>query len=319
MKRRVTLALLLGAASASAVSAEPGHSRAAVMPATALDVASVLDKGGGEDRRVKDRLGALAEEGSHLHELLLLRGRAYVKMARAGLLPVGGGVDALVRHASRLSRLRRALASDLARERAISEERIALSRRAETLDERRAVLEAEHAALARSHTAIAAAEEREAAFRRAFLGGGAPHTAVYGGDLDPVDHGEVSGGFGAQKGRLPFPIEGRVEIRPARRAGSDGPGLEMGAAAGATVRAVFPGRVAFADLYGDYGHAVIVDHGSGYYTVSGDLSAIAVRVGDELSSGDRLGTVGSGKRGPALYFEVRSGKATLDPGPWFGI
>jgi septal ring factor EnvC (AmiA/AmiB activator) len=189
------------------------------------------------------------------------------------------------------------------------------------LDDRRSVLESEHAALARSHVAIAAAEDRESAFRRAFLGSheAVRHTAVYGSGFGPVDPSDVSAGFGGQKGRLPFPIEGRVEIRPARLPSADGPGLEMVAAEGAVVRAVYPGRVAFADAYADYGSAVILDHGAGFYTVSGNLAGTDVKVGDQLGAGDRLGTVGAGPHGVALYFEIRRGTTTVNPAPWFGI
>lgn len=291
------------------------------MPATAGDVATVLERVGVEDRHAAERLTELGAEGVRLHALMLARGRTYVKLARAGLLPLGGGLEALVDHASQLERLRRSLARDLDRERAISEERVSLSKKRVSLEERRGLLESEHAALARSHTAILAAEERESAFRHAFLGGreSVRHTAVYGSGVGPLDPGELSAGFASLKGRLPFPIEGRVEIRPAQLPGGDGPGLQMVASPGAVVRAVYPGRVAFADTYAEYGRAVIVDHGSGYYTVSGNLSGTEVKVGDELGAGDRVGTVGTGAHGPILYFEVRRGTETINPAPWFGI
>jgi septal ring factor EnvC (AmiA/AmiB activator) len=129
------------------------------------------------------------------------------------------------------------------------------------------------------------------------------------------------------KGRLPFPIAGRAEIRGVRRQGASGPGLEMSAPVGTPVRAVFSGRVAFADRYDPFGQIVILDHGNHYYTLMGDLGSIEVRVGDDLSSGAKIGTVG--RRGgsddapkgggSALYFEVRHGSNTIDPGPWLGL
>ncbi len=290
------------------------------MPATADDVESVLDRVGAEDKKVSDRMSELSAEAARVHTLLILRARSYVRLARAGLLPVGGGLDALVDHASRVERLRQALARDLDRERRISTERIELAKRRESLEDRRAVLESEHAALARSHVAIAAAEERESAFRSAFLTSHelVRHTAVYGSLLGPADPSDAPGDFASLKGRLPFPIEGRVEIRPAH-GGRAGPRLEMVAALGAAVHAVYPGRVAFADTYADYGRAVIIDHGSGYYTVSGNLSSIDVEVGSELRTGDRIGRVGTGDRGPVLFFEIRHGAETVNAAPWFGI
>jgi septal ring factor EnvC (AmiA/AmiB activator) len=85
------------------------------------------------------------------------------------------------------------------------------------------------------------------------------------------------------------------------------------------VRAVFAGRIAFADRYGAYGRLVIVDHGDHYYSVSGNLAGIDVKVGDEVSAGERLGSVGDEGRGPMLYFEIRHGTDTVPPTPWLGL
>jgi septal ring factor EnvC (AmiA/AmiB activator) len=111
----------------------------------------------------------------------------------------------------------------------------------------------------------------------------------------------------------------------------------MSAPAGTAVRAVFAGRVAFADRYDPFGQLVILDHGGHYYTLMGDLSSIDVRVGDDLSAGAKVGAVGlatadesaatdgsnakghSRARAPALYFELRHGTTALEPGPWLGL
>ena len=85
------------------------------------------------------------------------------------------------------------------------------------------------------------------------------------------------------------------------------------------MRAVFPGRVAFADSYSDYGSTVIVDHGARHYTVSASLGTLDVKVGDEVSAGERIGSVGSGASGALLYFEVRVGTETVDPAEWLGL
>ena len=322
MARRLALLLVL---TSSAAFGLPGPEGPPVgdpaRPAKATDVQALLEQLGAEDRRAEEQLAHLEKEARGLHALLLARGRSYAKMARAGLLPVGGGLEGLVEHASRLERLRRAVSRDLERERAIAAERITLSKRRAALGDRRALLETEHAALARSHTAILAAEDREEAFRRAFLGGtgSTDHTAVYGAGVGSLEQDQLAAGFGALRGRLPFPIEGRVEIRPTRWPGAEGPGLEMRAHEGSVVRAVYPGRVAFADQYADYGNAVIVDHGGGFFTVSGNLGGIDVKVGDDLRAGEPLGRTGATPRGALLYFELRRGKETLNPSSWFGI
>lgn len=87
-----------------------------------------------------------------------------------------------------------------------------------------------------------------------------------------------------------------------------------------SVRAVFGGRVAFADEYADYGRTVILDHGEGYYTVSANLGVIEVKVGEDVAAGARLGALGAGVAGRGeLYFEVRRGNDTLSPTEWFGL
>jgi septal ring factor EnvC (AmiA/AmiB activator) len=141
---------------------------------------------------------------------------------------------------------------------------------------------------------------------------------VYGA-LGPADPVEVSAGFRAARGRLPFPIAGRAEVKSARRSGAEGPGLEMRAPLGTQVRAVYPGRVAFADTYAEYGKTVIVDHGGRYYTVSANLGSIDVSAGDLVEVNTRLGTVGDVGRGALVYVEIRLGTETLDPAEWFGL
>lgn len=300
---------------------EPEPAAAPVaLPATPEGIEEALDKLDRQRRRAKTELRELGRKSKLVHRRAILRGRAYVRVARAGLLPIGGGFEALVEHASRLERLRRALERDVEMEHKLDARRVALGKRLDAIEERRVPLEADQRAIARARTALLAERDRTLAFKRAFesSGPGAP-TAIYGAQLGPRDPSELSDGFASMKGRLPFPVPGRTEIHPAQRRAADGPGLEMRAPLGSPVRAVYPGRVAFADDYADYGKTVIVDEGDSYYTVSANLSEISVQVGDDVSEGTRLGTVGNTGSGPALYFEIRRGADTIDPSSWFGI
>jgi septal ring factor EnvC (AmiA/AmiB activator) len=272
------------------------------------------------DRReaeTKQQLEALTRDSEVLRARTLARGRAYARLARAGLLPVGGGFDAFVEHAARLERLHRSLARDLSQERQTFERRSALTKQLAAITARRGPLVAEQRTLSEAHTALLAARDRDQAFERAFTGSAFDdHTAVYGAPAGALS--ATSSGFASLKGSLPFPLSGRSEIRSARR-GSSGPGLTMRAPAGSAVRAVFPARVAFADSYADYGATVILDHGGGYYTVSANLGEIEVKVGDDVKGGARIATLGGGSTGSMLYFEVRIGQETADPAEWFGI
>jgi murein DD-endopeptidase MepM/ murein hydrolase activator NlpD len=288
------------------------------------------DLGGDAERRLGEltrrtqagnaELARLGKDSDAAHARTVTRGRVYVRLAKFGLLPVGGGFEALVDHAVRLERLRNAIGRDVKLERELNARRIALGKQMLEIEARRATLETEVQAMSAAQNALLSEQDRADAFARAFSGGvGSAHTAVYGAGVGPSDSTAASGGFGSLKGRLPFPITGRSEIRTAQRAGSEGPGLEMFAPSGSVVRAVHAGRVAFADSYAAYGRTVILDHGGGYYTVSANLGTIDVKVGDDLPFGSRLGTVGAVDGTPRLYFEIRAGTATVPPTAWFGI
>ena len=95
-------------------------------------------------------------------------------------------------------------------------------------------------------------------------------------------------------------------------------GVEYQAPHGAPVRAVANGRVRFADWFRGFGRLVILDHGDGYFSVSGHLSEMAVEVGDLVGPGDVIGAVGDtgSLSGPRLYFEIRHGSVPLDPRDW---
>jgi septal ring factor EnvC (AmiA/AmiB activator) len=269
-----------------------------------------------EERTLSTRLAEIAKELTLVERRILARGRGYVRLTRTGLLPIGDGFEALVDHAARLERLHHGLESDLQRQKVLTAERLEVAKRLEMARIRVGTLEEEQRLLARAEDALRSQDERERAFTQAFELGG--HTAVYGA-VGPADPSVAAEGLAALRGRLPFPIAGRSEIRSSRRVSSDGPGLEMRAPFGTVVRSVFAGRVAFADTYADYGKTVILDHGRRHYTVSANLDAIDVAVGDEVAAGERLGSVGDTGTGPRLYFEIRVGKDTVDPSDWFGI
>ncbi len=95
-------------------------------------------------------------------------------------------------------------------------------------------------------------------------------------------------------------------------------GVVFDAPAGLPVRAVAAGRVRYAGWFQGYGRLVILEHGSGYYTVSGHLAELRVGVGDGVERGAQIGSVGDtgSLSGPRLYFEIRRGAEPLDPREW---
>lgn len=289
-------------------------------PAPATEVDRQLDELTRLERELKKELGELGRMDERARATTIARSRAYVRLARAGLLPVGGGFKELVDHATRVERLHRALGRDVELEKKLAERRIEIGKKLDAVSAKRAPLEVQQRALSQARDALLEAQDRALAFQRAFSSSGVgSHTAVYGAGVGPLDPSEIASGFASMKGRLPFPLPGRAELKSARRPGGGGPGIEMRAPRGTPVRAVYAGRVAFADEYAAYGKTVIVDHGDSFYTVSANLSDIMVKASDEVTTGTRIGSVGDMGRGALLYFEIRRGTDTVDPAEWFGI
>jgi murein DD-endopeptidase MepM/ murein hydrolase activator NlpD len=277
-----------------------------------------LDAEEGNDKREIDALGARIAEA---HARVIARGRAFYRATRAGMLPIGGGFDALVEHAMRVERMRHAVTADLAAERELRGRAVELVHTLERVARDRTALATQRTAMDAERVALEDESRRQQAFDRAFetSTGATDYVAVYGGGGGASADLSVPAGFAASRGRLLFPVAGRAEARAAHREGTNGPGLEILAPAGSVVRSVYAGRVAFADRYGPYGRIVIVDHGDHYYSVSGNLGSADVRVGDEVTPGERLGTVGDDGQGAMLYFEIRHGTETLPPGAWLGL
>jgi murein DD-endopeptidase MepM/ murein hydrolase activator NlpD len=93
-------------------------------------------------------------------------------------------------------------------------------------------------------------------------------------------------------------------------------GLDYPAPARTPVSASAGGRVTFAGWStGGWGYLVTVVHGGGTRTLYAHLSSVAVRVGQRVAAGQRVGRVGSSGHatGPHLHFEVWLRGAAVDP------
>jgi len=131
-------------------------------------------------------------------------------------------------------------------------------------------------------------------------------------------------GFGALKGRLPWPTEGRIvtgygaQVHPRFGTRTFRNGVDIEAAVGRDVLAVHAGHVIYTGWFKGYGNLIIVDHGNEYYTLYAHIADIEAKEGDDVRQGQRIGTVGDtgSLAGPRLYFEVRYQGKPQDPEQW---
>ncbi|WP_234287062.1 MULTISPECIES: peptidoglycan DD-metalloendopeptidase family protein [Halomonadaceae] len=120
------------------------------------------------------------------------------------------------------------------------------------------------------------------------------------------------------RGDLPWPVQGNVTSNYRRGDGVHYNGILIEAREGTPVQAVHAGRVVFADWMRGFGNLLIIDHGDNVMTLYAHLQQFGTGVGQAVSRGDTLGTVGKsgGHTTPALYFEVRRNGDPIDPQAW---
>jgi murein hydrolase activator len=134
----------------------------------------------------------------------------------------------------------------------------------------------------------------------------------------------AEGGFAAQKGRLPWPVIGHLEMTFGKKVEPESgmvmvsKGIDVRAPQSTEVRAVFGGKVAYSGLLEGYGRLLILDHGEGWYTLYSHFEAVTVQGGQAVNQHQVIGFVGdSGStKGAYLYFEIREGKKPVDPIQW---
>jgi len=145
--------------------------------------------------------------------------------------------------------------------------------------------------------------EMEAERRAAGIAGGVESEGAAGAFSWPVT-GTITSPFGWRSN----PFGGSPEFHQ---------GLDIAAPSGTAVTAAAGGTVIMAQWYGGYGNYILIDHGGGYSTGYGHLSAIYVSNGQSVQRGQAIGAVGSTGQstGPHLHFEVRIAGKPVDPAP----
>ena len=130
------------------------------------------------------------------------------------------------------------------------------------------------------------------------------------------------GAFSQARGKLPWPVDGRLLARFGETRGDDSrtkwDGVMISAGAGTQVHAVHGGRVVFADWLRGAGQLVILDHGNGFLSLYGHNQTLLKSAGDVVKAGEVISTVGNsgGQATPALYFAIRQQGRPSDPAQW---
>ena len=84
-------------------------------------------------------------------------------------------------------------------------------------------------------------------------------------------------------------------------------GIDLAAPSGSPILAAYNGTVVAADYNSTMGNYIMINHGAGLYTIYMHCSALYVSKGQDVTSGTKIGAVGSTGRstGPHLHFGVR--------------
>lgn len=137
-------------------------------------------------------------------------------------------------------------------------------------------------------------------------------------DKFPTDSKDA---FARLRGKLAWPVAGRLvaSFGQTRAGGVKWDGVLLAGTQGTPVHAVYHGRVVYADWLSGLGLLTIIDHGDGYLSLYGHNERLYKEVGERVTAGDTIATLGDsgGRPRPELYFEIRKAGKPVDPRPWF--
>ena len=130
--------------------------------------------------------------------------------------------------------------------------------------------------------------------------------------------------FPKLKGQLAWPAEGRVSAKfgrqwnPKLKTTTENPGIDIKGKPGSEVKTVLGGVVTTITFIRGYGTTIIIDHGSGFYTVYSHVSNVETNVDSQVNSGDVIAYMGdSGSiNGSQLHFEIWGEGKKLNPENW---
>lgn len=162
--------------------------------------------------------------------------------------------------------------------------------------------------------------EIERIIRQAVDGGSGKSSK--GKTAKPIDY-TLAKEFEANKGKLPWPVEGVVVDHFGQHYHPVytnvklpfNNGVSLAVPIGEGVKAVFDGEVKQIVVMPGYSKCVLVQHGS-YFSFYCKLGEVFVKAGDKVKTSQLLGTVDSIDGESQLHFQVWSGKTPQNPETW---
>ena len=130
--------------------------------------------------------------------------------------------------------------------------------------------------------------------------------------------------FPKLKGQIAWPAEGRISAKfgrqwnPKLKTTTENPGIDIKGKPGSEIKTVLGGVVTTITFIRGYGTTIIIDHGSGFYTVYSHVSNVETNVDSQVNSGDVIAYMGdSGSiNGSQLHFEIWGEGKKLNPENW---
>lgn len=130
--------------------------------------------------------------------------------------------------------------------------------------------------------------------------------------------------FPKLKGQLAWPAEGRVitkfgrQWNPKLKTTTENPGIDIKGKPGSEVQAVLGGIVTTITFIRGFGTTIIIDHGSGFYTVYSHVTNVQTNQDSQVRAGDVIAYMGdSGSiNGSQLHFEIYGQGVKLNPEKW---
>ena len=134
----------------------------------------------------------------------------------------------------------------------------------------------------------------------------------------------TTGNFAKMKGRLAWPVQGRVigkfgtTRNPDTGVVTENVGVDIRVITGTTVKSVLDGVVSTITYIRGHGNIIIIDHGGGFSTVYAQIDNITVHENEYVQMGIPIASVEipEGNTSAKLHFEVWGNQKKLNPEHW---